>query len=163
MADVLARARVPVGSELTGSSGQHLNSSEDLYQSVADGQKLVAISEPTEVSLLDLRERADLIRREWGWSPTELANALGVPETPILFWLAGDALPSEAVQPRLDSLLKLYARLQEVFSGDSITVRQWLYAPSKYLGGLTPVDAIRAGRIDRAEAALEALESGVFI
>ncbi len=34
---------------------------------------------------------------------------------------------------------------------------------NRYLGGLTPAEAVRVGRTDRAEAALEALDSGVFV
>ena len=34
---------------------------------------------------------------------------------------------------------------------------------NRYLGGMTPADAVRAGRIDRVEAALEAFDSGVFL
>ncbi|MHB1005347.1 MAG: MbcA/ParS/Xre antitoxin family protein [Chloroflexota bacterium] len=41
--------------------------------------------------------------------------------------------------------------------------RAWLNAANRYLGGLTPADALRVGRLDRVEAALEALDSGVFI
>jgi len=31
------------------------------------------------------------------------------------------------------------------------------------LGGLTPLQAIRAGRPDRVEAALEAIDAGIFL
>ena len=41
--------------------------------------------------------------------------------------------------------------------------RAWLHGSSRYLGGLTPAEAIRVGRFDRVEAALEALDSGVFV
>jgi hypothetical protein len=42
-------------------------------------------------------------------------------------------------------------------------VQAWLRADSRYLGGLSPLDALRAGRIDRVEAAVEALASGIFL
>ena len=35
--------------------------------------------------------------------------------------------------------------------------RDWLNAPSRYLAGLTPLEAMRAGRVDRAREALLAL------
>lgn len=53
----------------------------------------------------------------------------------------------------------LYRRLSEAFD-DREAARAWLEAPNRYLGGQTPEDAVRDGRSDRAEAALEALDSG---
>ena len=41
--------------------------------------------------------------------------------------------------------------------------RAWLRSGSSYLGGLTPQEALLAGRADRVRAALEALDSGVFV
>lgn len=38
-----------------------------------------------------------------------------------------------------------------------------LLEPSRYLGGIRPAEAIRAGRADRVEAALDVLDSGVFV
>jgi hypothetical protein len=59
-------------------------------------------------------------------------------------------------------LLGLDARLRETFDSAE-AIRGWLNAENRYLGGLTPAEAVRAGRVDRVEAALEALDSGVFI
>jgi hypothetical protein len=41
--------------------------------------------------------------------------------------------------------------------------RAWLRSDNPYLGGLTPLEVLRAGRTDRVEAALEALDSGMFV
>lgn len=41
--------------------------------------------------------------------------------------------------------------------------RDWPRDPSRYLAGLTPLDVLRVGRIDRAEDALLALESGIHL
>jgi hypothetical protein len=40
---------------------------------------------------------------------------------------------------------------------------RWLRSESRYLGGQRPLDALLAGEFDRVEAALEALDSGVFV
>ena len=42
-------------------------------------------------------------------------------------------------------------------------VRRWFRSESRYLGGMTPAEAVRVGRLDRVGAALEALDSGVFL
>lgn len=39
----------------------------------------------------------------------------------------------------------------------------WLNANSAYLGGIKPLAALRVGRIDAVDAAIEALDSGVFL
>jgi hypothetical protein len=41
--------------------------------------------------------------------------------------------------------------------------RDWLNAPSRYLAGLTPLEVMRAGRVDRAREALLALSAGVYL
>ena len=53
------------------------------------------------------------------------------------------------------SAVRLIADRAIFTSGDAIE--------NRYLGGLTPSDAIQVGRFDRVEAALEALDSGVFV
>lgn len=52
-------------------------------------------------------------------------------------------------------------RLYDTFTGAD-AVRAWLYADSRYLGYLKPVDALRSGRIDRVLAALDASDTGLF-
>jgi len=52
--------------------------------------------------------------------------------------------------------------LEENF-GDPGARRAWLRSGNPYLAGLTPVEVLRAGRADRVRAALEALDSGVFV
>jgi Antitoxin Xre/MbcA/ParS C-terminal toxin-binding domain len=40
---------------------------------------------------------------------------------------------------------------------------RWLRSESRYVGGQRPIDALRVGEFDRVEAALEALDSGIFV
>jgi hypothetical protein len=62
----------------------------------------------------------------------------------------------------LAGLLALDVRLRETFDSAEES-REWLNAENRYLGGLTPAEAVRAGRVDRVEAALEAIDSGIFV
>ena len=52
--------------------------------------------------------------------------------------------------------------LREAFDSPE-AIRDWLNAENRYLGGLTPTEAVQVGRFDRVEAALEALDSGIFV
>jgi hypothetical protein len=40
--------------------------------------------------------------------------------------------------------------------------REWLHRPNRYLRGLTPADALRVGRPDRVDGALEVIDAGVY-
>lgn len=77
-------------------------------------------------------------------------------------WLSGEAYPQKAARARLNELDGLYVHLRETFA-DMADARAWLGDPSRYLGGLTPSEVLRVGRVDRVEAALEVLDSGIFL
>jgi uncharacterized protein (DUF2384 family) len=63
---------------------------------------------------------------------------------------------------RLHALEALTKALLEVFGSDE-RVQDWLTTENAYLGLLTPKEALIAGRIDRVDAALEALKSGAWV
>lgn len=90
-----------------------------------------------------------------------LAGALAVDVRALSRWRQG-MHPQRATRERLAALDRLHGRLVESF-GDADDLRAWLNADSRYLGGLKPVEALGAGRLDRVEAALEALDSGFFV
>jgi hypothetical protein len=95
-------------------------------------------------------------------SEVELAQALDVNPRTLERWRAGTSYPQHEARERLSALEALAQRLTDTFVTPDAAGR-WLHESSRYLGGLTPADALRVGRIDRVEAALEALDSGVFV
>ncbi len=95
-------------------------------------------------------------------STIDLARSLDTDLRTLTRWRSGQHYPQHDARGRLAALVALRDHLRDTFvSGDAI--QEWLHDSSRYLGGLTPLDALRAGRIDRAEAALEALDSGTFV
>lgn len=96
------------------------------------------------------------------FSAREMADALGVTPRTIERWRTEGAHPQRETRRRLAELLDLNRYLLKTF-GERAASRSWLEAPSRYLGGLSPTEAVRAGRFDRVEAALEALDSGIFL
>lgn len=92
----------------------------------------------------------------------DLAGALEVNPRTIDRWCKGETLPQHDARRRLDELLDLQSRLQKVL-GSGRGARQWLHTDSRYLGMVKPVEVLRAGRIDRVNAALEAMDEGVFV
>ncbi len=102
------------------------------------------------------------LSRDLGFSTATLAQATGTSPRTVERWRTGETLPQHAARRRLAALLALERRLRETFDSPE-AIRVWLNAENRYFGGLTPADAVQVGRFDRVEAALEALDSGVFV
>lgn len=118
---------------------------------------------PTEVLLEMTPPRAlEQLESELGLSEGDLARALDANPRTIERWRSGYTYPQHESRRRLAALVGVHHRLRDTFATPE-AIREWLHAPNRYLGGLTPADAIRVGRFDRVEAALEALDSGVFV
>jgi hypothetical protein len=107
-------------------------------------------------------EAVRIWKDELGLTDRDLRGALDTDQRTLGRWLAGDSIPQREARGRLASLMHLYERLTGTFD-DLEVVREWLDSPSRYLGRMKPVDAIRAGCFAEAEAALEAFKSGGFI
>jgi len=91
-----------------------------------------------------------------------IACALAVNERTVDRWLADDGYPQREARKRLGDLGAVKDNLYRTFKTEE-GVRLWMHTDSRYLGGLKPVDALRAGRIDRVTAALIALDYGAFV
>ena len=102
------------------------------------------------------------LQRELNFSTGELASALDATPRTVKRWRENEAYPQREKRARLADLVALVHHLRDTF-GDLEPSRAWLYADNRHLGGMTPAEALRVGRIDRVEAALEALDSGVFV
>jgi hypothetical protein len=77
-------------------------------------------------------------------------------------WAAGQAYPQTKARRTLADLMEFHRHLEAMFTHWE-GARDWLRAPSRYLAGMTPVEAMRAGRLDRARDALMALDAGVYL
>ena len=108
-------------------------------------------------------ERAiEALEEGLGLGGGEIASALGASARTVERWRAGQTYPQHGARERLAGLLAVEEHLGETFE-DRVARHAWLRSASPYLGGLTPLEVIRAGRADRVGAALEALDSGVFV
>jgi transcriptional regulator with XRE-family HTH domain len=108
------------------------------------------------------RQALDVLEERTGLSENELAQALGTSRRTLQRWRAGTAHPQQAPRECLGLLLLLAERVGETFDGDD-AVRRWFQSPSRYLRGISPAEAVRDGRAEEAEEALEALRSGIFL
>jgi transcriptional regulator with XRE-family HTH domain len=105
------------------------------------------------------RPTIDLLGTDLGLTGRDLASALHVERRTLDRWARGEAMPPHLARDNLQRLVDLHQRLFETFTDASAVARRVQHG-NRYLGGISPADAIRAGRIDRVEAAIEALDSG---
>lgn len=112
--------------------------------------------------LVGLAERIDQLNAQLGMNEAQFAEALHVQPRTLDRWRAETAFPQHESRRRLEALMALVDRLGETFN-TSVDAAQWLHSESAYFGGLRPVDALLRGRIDLVDAALEAMDSGVFV
>ena len=104
----------------------------------------------------------ELLRSDLELTPRDLAGALDIDRRTLDRWASGRSYPQHDARARLAALLGLRERLLASF-GDPALAREWLTAPSLYLGHLTPLEVLRAGRLDSVEANLDAFDAGVFL
>jgi len=99
------------------------------------------------------------LEADLGLDERGLAMALGVDKRTLTRWISGDNYPQTQARKRLQQLVELHHALSLMWSNMD-AARTWLHRPSPFLGQTEPIELVRAGRFDRVEAALEAINSG---
>src|SRR5579859_6243885 len=94
-------------------------------------------------NLFDLKTVVDGLERDLGVPAETLAAALAVDRRTIERWRANQTVPQGKTRERLSELLALRDRLLEVM-GSREAVQGWLQDESRYLGGFTPAEALKA-------------------
>lgn len=112
--------------------------------------------------MIVLSEQIEALMRFYGLSTAQLARTLHTPDATMYRWLADQDYPRRQARAELDALEALARRLLTSF-GSREAARHWLGSPSGYLGGRRPMDDLLDGRIAAVDAALEALDAGIFV
>lgn len=108
-------------------------------------------------------EAIESLRTDLGLSMKDLQIILDTTASNIRRWTGPEqAWPQRGARQRLAELMALHEHLGDAFTSME-GARLWLNAPSRYLAGMTPLEAMRGGRIDRARVALMALDGGVYL
>lgn len=102
------------------------------------------------------------LARDLGLSAETIARALDVDRRTVDRWRSNQSVPQGKTRERLGELLELRDRLLTQL-GTPESIREWLRARSGYLGGFTPEEALKAGRLDRVRADLDGLAAGVYL
>lgn len=116
----------------------------------------------TELGVLDCGPLIAGLERDLGLPLETIALALDVDRRTVERWRANQTVPQGKTRERLGELVALRDRLLRAF-GSRETAQEWLQAGSRYLGGFTPQEALKAGRLDRVRADLDGLAAGVYL
>ncbi len=116
----------------------------------------------TEASILDCDRIVEGLERDLGISLETIAQALDVDRRTVERWRANQSVPQGRIRQRLRELIALRDRIVRMF-GSEQAAQEWLRASSLYLGGFTPQEALKAGRIDRVRADLDGLAAGIYL
>lgn len=84
----------------------------------------------------------------------DVARILGTASRTVARWNSGGSYPHPRNERLVLDLVYIVKQLSEFYS-DPHTTRAWLYSRHKYFDGATPVDLIKAGRIQEVLDALE--------
>lgn len=115
-----------------------------------------------QANILSCGPLIDGVARDLGLSLDTIALAVHVDRRTVERWRSRGSMPQGKTRERLADLLELRDRLLRLF-GTPELAQEWLRGESRYLGGFTPLEALKAGRVDRVRADLDGLTAGVYV
>lgn len=96
-----------------------------------------------------------------GLKGTDIANIMDVSKATVSRWRTGDSKPQPRNERTLSDLNYIVGRLDEYYTRDEI--RSWLIARHPQLGGERALDLVQDGRALEVLAAIDRLDSGVYV
>ncbi len=114
------------------------------------------------VGLMSCRPIVDGLQRDLGLSIDTIALALNVDRRTVERWRADQSVPQGKTRERLSDLVALRDLIVRMF-GTPEAAQEWLRTQSRYFGGFTPEEILKAGRPDPVRADLEGLATGVYL
>ena len=93
-------------------------------------------------------------------SPTQLAEFLEVHRSQPTRWLKRESMPSSSARRVVDDLALVATKYVSAWPAE--TIRDWLNGDNAFLGGATPKDMLRSGRVSEVLAALEGELADVY-
>ena len=91
----------------------------------------------------------------------DVANLLGTRPETVSRWNSGRAYPHSTTEKTLLELEYIIDLLADFYEPNE--ARQWIFAPQKLLGGISPAELIRTGRIDEVMRLVNQLREAVHL
>lgn len=114
------------------------------------------------MSILNYGNLIEDIENDLGISLVTIAQALEVDRRTVERWHANQSVPQGKTRERLAELVELRTYMLRLL-GSPGSAHEWMNSPSTYLGGFTPAEALKAGRIDRVRADLDGIAAGIYL
>jgi uncharacterized protein (DUF2384 family) len=105
--------------------------------------------------------KLESLRNKGAMKNIEVANLLGTRPETVSRWNQGRAYPHANTERVLLELEFIVDQLADFYQPDE--ARQWIFAPQKLLGGASPAELIREGRIDEVRRLVNQLREGVYL
>jgi transcriptional regulator with XRE-family HTH domain len=102
------------------------------------------------------------LQRDLDISIETIAQALDVDRRTVERWRSNRSVPQGKTRERLGELIELRDHMLRLL-GTREATHEWLRSSSRYLGGFTPEEALKAGRLDRVRADLDGLAAGIYL
>lgn len=103
--------------------------------------------------------RLESLRTKGALKDIEVANLLGSRPETVSRWNQGRAYPRANTEKTLLELEYIVDQLADFYEPNE--ARQWIFAPQKILGGTSPAELIRDGRIDEVMRLVNQLREAV--
>src|SRR5213080_3921359 len=98
---------------------------------------------------------------EKGLKQREVAILLGTRPEQVSRWKNGQAYPHSSTEKALLELEFIVDQLSDFYEPNE--ARQWIFSPQKHLGGVSPAELIRQGRIEDVRRLVNQLREGVYL
>ena len=105
--------------------------------------------------------KLDSIYQKGAMRNTDVANILGTRPEQVLRWKQGRAYPHATKEKILLELEFIVDQLSDFYEPNE--ARLWIFSPQKHLGGASPAELIREGRIDEVRRLVNQLRDAVYI
>lgn len=105
--------------------------------------------------------KLESIRNKGAMRHIEVANLLGTRPETVSRWNQGRAYPHANTEKILLELEFIIDQLSDFYEPNE--ARQWIFAPQKHLGGTSPAELIRNGRIDEVRRLVNQLRDAVYL
>jgi hypothetical protein len=105
--------------------------------------------------------KLDSIRTKGAMKHTDVANILGTRPETVSRWNQGRAYPHASTEKTLLELEFIIDQLSDFYEPNQ--ARLWIFSPQKHLGGTSPAELIRDGRIDEVRRLVNQLRDAVYL
>lgn len=106
-------------------------------------------------------KRLDSLRAKGAMRNVEVADLLGTRPETVSRWNQGRAYPHAGTEKALLELEYIVDQLADLYEPDE--ARQWIFAPQRLLGGASPADLIRDGRVGEVMRLVGQLRDAVHL